>query len=156
MEVTLQRFSSNHESTIGLFFIDCDFVCYTIEDEFRTEKVYGDTRIDAGRYKLTLRTVGGFHSRYLKRYGSEFHKGMLWLRDVPNFEYVLIHIGNNDDDTAGCILVGNQANNTDVSDGFVSDSRRAYERIYPIIAKELEEGKEVWINIKDEGQIDFS
>ena len=48
------------------------------------------------------------------------HKGMLWVRDVPGFEYILIHTGNTDEHTAGCLIVGDsQQNNTIKSDGFV-------------------------------------
>ena len=39
------------------------FLAYTLEDEQRDVKVYGETRIPAGTYKLKLRTVGGFHTR---------------------------------------------------------------------------------------------
>jgi len=105
MRLKLQRYSDNGESTLGLFYIDNQFKCYTLEDGFRKEKVPGETRIPSGVYEVTLRTEGGMHERYLKKFPG-FHKGMIWLRNVSNFEYVLIHIGNSSDDTNGCILVG--------------------------------------------------
>jgi hypothetical protein len=83
----------------------------------RDVKVKGETRIPAGRYQVTLRTEGGFHSKYSEKYG-EMHKGMLWVRDVPGFEYILIHTGNTDEHTAGCLLVGN----TSDLKGFVGSS----------------------------------
>ena len=153
MELTVQRFSSNNESSIGMLLLECIFQCFTLEDEYRSQKVKGETRIPAGRYPITLRTEGGFHQRYLSKFGADFHKGMLWIRDVPNFEYILIHIGNDDDDTAGCLLVGNTANNNRHGKGFVGDSTGAYKDLYPKILEALEKGEEVWINYLDEGEM---
>ena len=98
MELEVLRFSSQKDSTNGILFDVTEgrkFLSYTLEDEYRKEKVAGETRIPAGTYKITLRTTGGFHGRYEKKYG-QMHKGMLWVRDVPNFEYILIHTGNTD------------------------------------------------------------
>lgn len=147
MKINLKRYSDNGESTLGLLFIDCKFVCYTIEDEARNEKVYGETRIPEGIYKLGIRDVGGFHNRYLTKFGKDFHKGMIQIMDVPNFEYILLHIGNHDDDTAGCILVGDSANNNTIADGFISSSTNAYKRIYPEIIKAVQDG-DVYITIE--------
>lgn len=154
MKLTLQRFSLGDNCTLGLLFADCDFLCFTLEDEYRTEKVRGQTRIPAGEYDITLRTVGGFHSRYAGRFG-DMHKGMLWLRDVPDFEYILIHCGNNHEHTEGCILVGDGQTTNVGRDGFLSHSEAAYRRIYPPIAAALLAGEEVWIEVRDEGQMDI-
>ena len=153
MELEVLRFSSQKDSTSGLLFDVTrggrEFLCYTIEDEHREEKVFGETRVPAGTYRITLRTVGGFHGRYVKKYG-EMHKGMLWVRDVPGFEYILIHTGNTDEHTAGCLLLGDsQQNNAIKSDGFIGSSVQAYKRIYPSIAKAIEDGEEVMITYID-------
>jgi hypothetical protein len=153
MELEVLRFSSQKDSTNGILFDITDgkrkFLCYTLEDEYRDEKISGETRVPAGTYDLVLRKVGGFHSRYEKKYGS-MHKGMLWVWDVPNFEYILIHTGNTDEHTAGCLLVGDtqQANFGD-SDGMVGSSVNAYKRIYPPIAEAIESGKKVTITYTD-------
>lgn len=147
MEIDIARYNSKDDYTDGMLFINGLFQCFTLEDEDRTVKVYGETRIPNGRYKVELRTVGGFHQRYLNRYGSNFHKGMLWVKDVPNFEYILIHLGNDDDDTAGCLLVG-MIQNAD-EQGFVGSSSIAYKKIYPIIRDAILSGEEVWINYFD-------
>lgn len=147
MELKLLRYSDNGESTLGLLFVNKEFQCYTLEDERRTKKVYGETRIPEGRYKLDLRKVGGFHQKYSGKFG-EFHRGMIHLRGVPNFKYVLIHIGNDDDDTAGCLLVGNKANNNKVSSGFIQNSTDAYKELYQVIVDSVEDG-ECFITIKD-------
>lgn len=149
MKIKLGRYSSGNNDTLGLLFIDCEFITYTLEDEFRTEKVYGETRIPSGTYEIVFRKEGGFHNRYLAKFGSKFHKGMLQLKDVPNFEYILIHIGNDDDDTAGCILVGDTANYNKKGSGFIGGSTSAYKRVYSIISSALESGEKVYITITD-------
>jgi len=157
MKLEVLRFSSENDSTNGLLFDVTDgrrFLCYTLEDEHRDVKKYSETRVPAGTYRITLRTVGGFHGRYLKKYG-EMHKGALWVRDVPNFEYILIHTGNTDEHTAGCLLLGDsqQANFGD-SNGFVGSSVNAYKRVYPPIAAALESGEEVTITYTDFDSLD--
>lgn len=149
MDIEVFRYSSGKNDTLGLMFIDCEFQCYTLEDEYRSKKVFGETRIPSGTYTLRIRDEGGFHNKYSKKFGTKFHKGMLELVDVPNFKYVLIHIGNDDDDTAGCLLVGDSVNNNKVKDGFVSSSTSAYKRIYPKIIDALLNEEEVNIIIKD-------
>ena len=157
MKLEVLRFSSENDSTNGLLFDVTDgrrFLCYTLEDEHRDVKKYGETRVPAGEYRITLRTVGGFHGRYLKKYG-EMHKGALWVRDVPNFEYILIHTGNTDEHTAGCLLLGNsQQTNFGDSNGFVGRSTIAYKRVYPPIAAALVAGEEVTITYTDFDSLD--
>jgi len=153
MELEVLRFSSQKDSTNGVLFDvtggERKFLCYTLEDEHREDKVAGETRVPAGTYKITLRTTGGFHGRYVKKYG-DMHKGMLWVRDVPNFEYILIHTGNTDEHTAGCLLVGDsQQANFGSSNGMVGSSVNAYKRVYPPIAAALEGDEEVTITYTD-------
>jgi hypothetical protein len=153
MKLKVLRFSSQEDSTSGLLFHDSDiglkFMCYTLEDEARAMKIKGETRVPAGTYKIELRTEGGFHERYNKKYGG-LHKGMLHVTNVPNFEYILIHTGNTDEHTAGCLLLGDsQENNKIIKDGFVGKSTNAYKRVYPDIAKALENNEEVTIEYVD-------
>lgn len=158
MKLEVQRFSSESNSTLGILFDTTDkpkFLCYTLEDEFREVKVNGETRIPAGTYNITLRTEGGFNQRYTKKFGSDFNKGMLWVRDVPGFEYILIHIGNDDDDSEGCLLVGDSQNQNITKKGFISSSTDAYKRIYPSIANALEKGETVTITYIDYDSITF-
>jgi hypothetical protein len=153
MKLEVLRFSSQVDSTSGILFEITDigkrFLCYTLEDEARVLKVKGETRVPAGTYKLGLRKEGGFHSRYSKKYFG-IHVGMLQVLDVPNFEYILIHTGNTDEHTAGCLLLGDtQENNNIISDGFVGKSVNAYKRVYPKVAKALDRGEEVTITYTD-------
>lgn len=148
MKLSLHRFSNGNESTLGLLFIDGKFEVFIIEDEYRAVKIKAETRIPAGLYKILLRKEGGFHEKYKVKFPT-IHKGMLWLQDVPGFQYILIHIGNTDLDSAGCLIVGDSAMQNITTRGSLAGSTPAYERIYPVIANEIESGKVVTIEIFD-------
>ena len=142
MKLLVDRYNTTSTHTDGLLFIDGKFECYTLEDTYREEKIKGKTRIPNGTYKIELRKVGGFHNRYLAKYGDTFHKGMLWVKDVPNFEYILIHIGNTDENTEGCLLVGSTS---DKEKSFIGASGNAYKDFYPKVIKAFENSEEVTI-----------
>jgi hypothetical protein len=154
MKYEVLRISSGKDSTSGMLFeVDNNrrtFLAYTLEDEQRDVKVWGETRIPAGTYKLKLRTVGGFHTRYLAKYGDTFHKGMIWVQDVPGFEYILWHTGNTDEHTAGCLILGNtQTNNRIAKDGFIGSSVDAYKFVYPRVLAAIESGLDVEVTYID-------
>ena len=129
MILELKRYSHNKESTLGLLFWNRKFQCYTIEDAPQKKKIAGITRIPSGIYELGIRKEGGFHNRYSKKF-PDFHQGMIQIKDVPGFKYILIHIGNSAKDSQGCILVGNSPNNNAIADGFVGHSTTAYRSLY--------------------------
>ncbi|PNX45533.1 MAG: hypothetical protein BV459_08220, partial [Thermoplasmata archaeon M11B2D] len=51
-EIKMTRTSSDSNSTIGEMIVDDAHKYATCEDEYRTTKIAGETRIPAGRYKL--------------------------------------------------------------------------------------------------------
>ena len=63
-KLELYRYSSQKDSTLGLLFITDyetnkkEFLCFTLEDEKRDVKVYGETRIPKGEYEVVLREYG--------------------------------------------------------------------------------------------------
>lgn len=152
MELKLERFSDDGNSTLGLLFIDDKFECYTLEDEYRPieNKVYAETRIPSGRYLITLATVGTLCERYKNsQYPAirESYRGILLLKDVPGFTGICIHTGNTDKDTAGCILVGNSVNNNQVAAGFLGDTTTAYVRMYRNVMAVIDAKEPVWISV---------
>ncbi len=154
MKYEVLRTSSGKDSTSGLLFEVSQnkrtFLAYTLEDEQRDVKVWGETRIPAGTYKLKLREEGGFHNRYLNKYGNTFHKGMIHVQDVPGFEYILWHTGNTDEHTAGCLILGNtQTNNRIAKDGFVGNSVDAYKFVYSRVAAAIEAELDVEVEYID-------
>ena len=144
MKIIVKR-TEHATSTTGELWIDGEKKCVTLEDKSRGEneaKVYGETAIPYGKYFITLRTEGTIFEDYKKRFADIGNdRGTLWVRNIPGFEYVLIHVGNYCKDTLGCLLVGSRI----VSDVEIAESTIAYKKIYPIIADALESGEEVTI-----------
>jgi hypothetical protein len=148
MKIDVVRVQFGSDSTNGLVFVNNSFECYSLEDQVREgAKVMGETAIPLGSYEIKFRTVGGFDSKYKKRYGSDWHVGMLELQDVPNFKYILIHTGNTDEHTAGCLLLGETQQDLDKGkDGFVGGSGDAYKKFYPKVRDALVSGEKVMIH----------
>ena len=147
MKIDVVRTQFGIDATNGMMFIDGKFECYTLEDQYQAVKVMHETCIPEGTYKIKFRKVGGFHDRYSARYKNA-HYGMLELQDVPDFKYILIHSGNTDEHTSGCILTGNTQQDLDLGkDGMIGQSRNAYERMYRKVSAVLLQGKEVSITI---------
>ena len=145
MKLQVVRTQFGTDATNGLLFVDGLFECYTLEDQYQAVKVMHETCIPEGTYDIKFRTVGGFHEKYKKRYGND-HYGMLHLQDVPNFTYILIHQGNSDEHTSGCLILGETQQDLDLSDdGFIGHSGVAYKKLYKKVAKELLLGKSVTI-----------
>ncbi|MFI5250784.1 MAG: DUF5675 family protein [Bacteroidota bacterium] len=140
MHLLLNRYYSSAYDTIGRLYIDDRFACYTLEDEYQPVKVAEETRIPAGCYTLGLWESPKFSAKY--------GHAMIWVKDVPGFTNILIHCGNTKDDTAGCILVGDSAHIHPGSPNFLADSRKAYARIYPVIAEAIRDGR-VELTIKN-------
>lgn len=146
MQIMVDRYLSTNEATLSKVSIDGVFQCYGLEDEFRAVKVPGETRIPAGNYKITLKSWGGFHERYkANRRFRAFHEGMLWVRDVPNFDGILIHVGNFERDTAGCLLLGMGRDETSMT---LSNSTQAYIDFYQKVLPAARANR-LYINYED-------
>lgn len=148
--VYVRRFVNDGDITLSTMAVDGRFICFGVEDGPSPKgdvKVPGKTRIPQGSYPVVLRRIGGFHTRYSRRYGEK-HKGMLWLRDIPDFEFVLIHIGNDQDDTEGCLLPNHMvsAEPGGMKGGY---SASAYFRLYDAVVEAAAQEK-LSITIVDE------
>ncbi len=145
MKLQVIRTQFGKDATNGMLFIDGIFECYTLEDQYQAVKVMHETCIPEGKYDIKFRKVGGFHERYAAKYQNA-HYGMLHIQDVPNFTYILIHSGNTDEHTSGCLIVGETQQDLDISDdGFVGSSVVAYKKMYSKVANQLLQGKSVTI-----------
>lgn len=136
MKLTLKRKFLSDKYTIGDLFIDGKFFCNTIEDKVRElpvtcpytlkgqlckckGKVYAETAIPDGTYKITM------------EYSPRFKRKLPLLHDVPHFIGILIHSGNTEADSAGCVIVGNNS-----IKGRVSESRVISDKLNTILLKE--------------------
>lgn len=141
MELKLVRFPSIGDYTEGKLYIEKQYFCDTLEDqdrgleqsmsefEIQRRKIYGQTCIPSGEYKVILNK------------SPRFKKILPRILDVKGFEGVLIHSGNTVQDTEGCILVG-----TKLADGVLRDSRKAVESLL----EKLKEEKDIKLIIKYE------
>lgn len=138
MELLLKRIAKKERYTIGRLFIDGEYVCDTLEDAVRAEKIKNVTAIPTGSYQVTMAVKSPKYSDFSRYKWAERYGGYLpRLLDVPNYEGILIHVGNTAKDTSGCILVGR---NKVV--GQLVDSTSTFHklmRLYLIPAKERKE-----------------
>lgn len=145
----IARILRDAESSLSVWTWDGRRFCWGLEDQARAAgaKVAGETRIPAGTYRLELRTEGGMHAQYQKRF--PFHRGMLWLRHVPFFEFIYIHPLNRDDETEGCLGPGLRPGPIDAPRLTVEQSVPAYERLCRAIHQALDDGFEVYVTVRD-------
>lgn len=110
------------KSTIGKLFLDGEFVCDTLEDTCRKEKIAGVTAIPSGIYEVIINE------------SSRFKRKMPLLLKVPYFEGVRIHNGNTAEHSLGCILVGDR----DMTQpNFIGNSRATFEEVFKKIEEAL-------------------
>lgn len=130
VKLTVARFGLGQRSTLGRLYIDGKPACYTLEDARRKVKVHGQTCVPEGTYDLRVREVGGFSARYAARF-RDIHKGMIEVTNVPNFGDILVHMGNDHEDTSGCLLLGTSVLCTPEGEFIVLGSGKAYRAWYP-------------------------
>lgn len=119
VKIVVRRLYRKADYTIGNLYINDKFFCNTLEDpdrgldssmtlaQIKSTKVYGDTAIPYGKYFLTLDTVSPKYSNFTKYPYVKKYKGkMPRILGIKGFDGVLIHAGNTQKDTYGCLLVG--------------------------------------------------
>lgn len=145
MILKLQYIAETKNSTLSELHHEADFLGYVIEDGYRKEKVRGETRIPGGRYEIIQRKEGGFFERYKKRFG---HSWVPWLKDVPNFKWILIHIGNLIKETDGCLLINSKFyRDENTGDYYGRKSKAAYLDLHALLDGAFSRGERVFIEI---------
>ena len=153
MELHLHRSGYRPTYTIGHMTIDGRYFCDTLEDtdrglttstplsEIALRKVYGQTAIPKGRYRIQMDVESPSYknkAKYKKLTGGYMPR----LENVPGWTGVLIHAGNTDADTLGCILVGeNQAR------GSIVNSFNTFSELYPLLKAAHARGEQIWLTI---------
>ena len=139
-KVTVKRVADDGETSLGVIYLDGVAFCGSVEDqEQKGAKIMHESRVSNGIYRLALREEGGYHFRYKEKY-ADMHEGMLciyndknWNLNCPDgksFQYILVHTGNTDDHTSGCLLPNFAI---DFKAGRGSRSGDAYKELYPIL-----------------------
>lgn len=134
MILKVKRFQFNEKATIGKFYINDKFHSYTLEDVVRPDgvKIFGETAIPAGIYRVEMYP------------SARFKRMMPCLMNVPNFTGILIHKGNTDVDTHGCILLGNVLSGPDL----ITHSTEAFNAFFPLFEEAIKKGEIVTITIE--------
>lgn len=142
MNIILNRIAKKAKYTIGKLYINDQYFCDTLEDtdrgltqsmteqQIKSKKVYGETAIPTGTYKVII------------SYSNKFKKQMPLLLNVPGFAGIRIHSGNTEKDSLGCILVGKNK-----AVGKVLESRDTYNKLFSIL-QEADKKETIKITIK--------
>jgi hypothetical protein len=153
MDITIKRIFKGDKYTIGKLYVNGIYECDTLEDtdrgltedsplsEIQSKKVYGETAIPTGTYKIDMNTVS---PKFKDRSWAKFCGGKLpRLIDVPGYSGVLIHVGNKPADTLGCILVGDNK-----IKGQVINSTSTFQELYSLMLKAKVAGEEITVTIE--------
>lgn len=153
MELKLKRIALRETYTIGKLYVDGAYLCDTLEDKVRDlnkdgdlndigeGKVYGKTAIPYGKYEITMKVQS---PKYSQRASYAWCKGYLpRLLNVPHFEGILIHSGNDETHSHGCLLVGENK-----VKGKVVNSMETLKRVYRILKSASDSGEKIWITIE--------
>ena|SRR3990167_4627788 len=140
MLITLQRRPSFKGATIGDLYLDGTKECFTCEDQILEDKleqvenwkIQDKTAIPEGKYRVVLT-----QSKRFKRVLPEILK-------VNGFVGVRIHGGNSPEDSSGCILVGEEA-----QEATITRSQPALLELMAAISMALDSGEQVHIEVKN-------
>lgn len=134
MLLGVKRLYKKDTYTVGVLMVDGEKFSDTLEDKVRDlkseKKVYGETAIPAGKYKVVMSM------------SSKFKRVMPYLENVPQFTGIMIHPGNTIKDTLGCILVGENKKK-----GQLVNSRKYSDELNKRINEAIERKEQVWIEV---------
>lgn len=140
MNIRLIREPSRNGATLGVLLVDGHFECFALEDQIRevpgqpvsTWKVPGTTAIPSGRYRIVV------------THSPRFKRKLPLIVDVPGFDGVRFHAGNDADDSSGCILPGRTR-----GPATVGQSMAAFNDLFTQIQIAIERGEDVWLTIEN-------
>ena len=153
MELIVDRKWKKQSYTISNLIIDNNVFCQILEDTDRgldssmpltkilELKKPSITAIPRGTYEVTLDV-------YSPKFGSKsFYKqvcnGKLpRLLNVKGFDGVLLHCGNTDKDSSGCLLVGHNK-----VKGQVINSQATFKELYKLLKDRHDKGEKITIKI---------
>lgn len=153
MKLLIERIIKTDVYTIGNLYIDNQYFCDTLEDkdrgltqsmsldEISKIKVYNETAIPIGEYKISIDVISPKFSK--KEFYIEVCNGKVpRILDVPGFSGVLIHVGDGpkaQDLTSGCVLIGEN-----IIEGQLSNGKETFINFY----NKLKEADEIMLTVK--------
>lgn len=153
MELIVDRKWKKQNYTISNLTIDGKWFCNVLEDadrglddsmslsKIKELKKPSITAIPKGTYEITLDVIS---PRFCtKTFYKQICDGKLpRLLNVKGFEGILIHAGNTDKDTDGCLLVGQNK-----VKGQVINSQATFKELYKLLKDKHDKGEKITIKI---------
>ena len=143
MKIQVQRLYKKDTYTIGKMFIDGKYFCDTLEDkdrglnssmselQIKGIKVYGETAIPKGTYKIDMNTISPKFSKY--PFYQEVCKGKIpRLIGVKGFNGILIHVADGYKGASlvqGCIGIGKNK-----IKGGLLEGKETFKKLYSILS----------------------
>ena len=143
MKIQVQRLYKKDTYTIGKMFIDGKYFCDTLEDkdrglnssmlesQIKEIKVYGETAIPIGTYKIDMNTISPKFSKY--PFYQEVCKGKIpRLIGVKGFNGILIHVADGYKGASlvqGCIGIGKNK-----IKGGLLEGKETFKKLYSILS----------------------
>lgn len=142
--------------TIGQLYLDGEYFCDTLEDKDRglnqnmslsyikDNKVYGQTAIPTGDYKVSLEILSPRFSQ-MEFYNKVCKGRVPRIMNVPGFEGILFHVANGPNGAEllqGCIGVGKNK-----IKGGLLEGKDYFEKLYKKLKEAKEKGEELNLNI---------
>lgn len=156
MKLKVQRIKNNPTNTLGKLYIDSEYFSDTLEDKDRglldsmsesliqSKKVFAETCIPKGTYRVVLNVVSPKFSQY--PFYQEVCKGKLpRLLKVKGFEGILIHVADGpkkDRLLQGCIGIGKLN-----SAGELTDGKNIFKLFYKRLEEASAKGEDITIEI---------
>lgn len=153
MELVVDRKWKKQDYTISNLTIDGKWFCNILEDtdrglddsmsiaEIKKLKKPSITAIPRGTYEVTLDVIS---PRFCTKpfYKQVCNSRLPRLLNVKGFEGILIHAGNTDKDSAGCLLVG-----LNTVKGKVTSSQDTFTKLYKALKEGRDRGEKITIKI---------
>ncbi|EAI1653994.1 hypothetical protein DDC24_06020 [Campylobacter coli] len=138
MKIKIIRRYTGKTCVIGKFKVFSDdkllFECFALEEDKEGLESGKDLRIPEGNYNLRRHTPSRFENT-LRSITKKDDDTMInvYNDEVPASRAILIHWGNTDKDTRGCILLGLTKDNNNES---IGQSRQACKEFYDLMYKQ--------------------
>lgn len=154
MELLIDRKWKKQSYTISNLYINGEWFCNCLEDAdrgldnsmsedmIRTLKKPSITAIPRGTYEITLDVVSPKYSK-VQFYKDVCNGKVPRLKNVKGFDGILIHAGNTEHNTNGCLLCG-----LNKIKGQVVNSKETFKQLYKLLQDGKSRGEKIIIKIE--------